>query len=647
MKKIKLFIVGVCLTFFSAAQDTTSVLKEVVVTTNKYPKKQSQTGKVVTVLDQTTLRQMGNRTISEMLNTVAGVTINGANNNLGTNQGVSIRGTSFGNTLILIDGIPVNDPSVTANYFDLNFVNPRQVERIEIVRGGLSTLYGSDAVAGVINIITKKAPPQPLRFSTQLTAGSYHTFEGTAGISGRTEKINYNLQHTLVRSSGFSAAYDSTGSKDFDNDSYQQNILRGDVGFILSDVLSLSLFGNYSYYKAGIDAAAFTDDKDFITKNKNYQVGTGITWKQKNGSLQFNYHYNYVNRFYLDDSTDKSNVFAYYFNSMYIGRTHFTELYKTTKWQTWELLTGIDYRRNSTMQDYFSTGTYGPFSTPKLDTGIWQVSPYASLVYNHTRWNIESGGRWNYHSTYGSNFTYTFNPSYLINDHIKLFGNIASAFKAPSLYQLYDAYAGNKNLAPETSHTLEGGAEWYAVPGTHIRLTGFHRNIDNAIQYIITNPITFEAQYRNVNNQKNYGLETEIQYRREKWNISTNYTFTKGRISSKYAEAGLLLNKDTTYNNLYRVPSHALNVFAGYAVTSKLHLNSLARYVGSRLEPVYGKAPVKLDDYLTIDVSASYRFSDHVRVFADLKNITNQRYFDILGYTARRFNAFAGVSLEL
>ncbi|MDQ3843486.1 MAG: TonB-dependent receptor, partial [Bacteroidota bacterium] len=153
--------------------------------------------------------------------------------------------------------------------------------------------------------------------------------------------------------------------------------------------------------------------------------------------------------------------------------------------------------------------------------------------------------------------------------------------------------------------------------------------------------------YRNVNNQKNYGLETELQYRKEKWNLTANYTFTKDRISSKYAEAGLPLNKDTTYNNLYRVPNHAFNVFAGYAVTPKLLLNSLVRYASSRLEPVYGKAPVKLDNYLTIDISTSYRFSDHVRVFADFKNITNQRYFDILGYTARRFNAFAGVNVQL
>ena len=98
-----------------AQTDSTNVLDEVVISANKYPKKQSQTGKVITVINQQVIQQMGGRTISEVLNTVAGTNINGANNNLGTNQGVSIRGSSFGNVLILIDGIPVNDPSLISN----------------------------------------------------------------------------------------------------------------------------------------------------------------------------------------------------------------------------------------------------------------------------------------------------------------------------------------------------------------------------------------------------------------------------------------------------------------------------------------------------------------------------------------------------
>src|ERR1044071_6291835 len=159
MKK-KIFVVAAMIirSHLFAQQDTTSkTLDEVVLTANKYPKKQSETGKVVTVITRERLERSSGRTLEEVLNTVVGTTIVGANNNYGNTVRTSIRGSSDGNVLILVDGIPVNDPSVNKNYFDLNFFLIDQVERIEILKGGQSTLYGSDAVAGVINIITRKS----------------------------------------------------------------------------------------------------------------------------------------------------------------------------------------------------------------------------------------------------------------------------------------------------------------------------------------------------------------------------------------------------------------------------------------------------------------------------------------------------------
>ena len=123
------------------AQEDTTLLNEVVITTNKYPKKQSETGKVVTTISREQLERSGGKTLPEILNSVTGTVIIGANNALGTNQTVSIRGASAGNVLILLDGIPVNDPSVITNYFDLNFLTTDQVERIELLKGCL--LYTS------------------------------------------------------------------------------------------------------------------------------------------------------------------------------------------------------------------------------------------------------------------------------------------------------------------------------------------------------------------------------------------------------------------------------------------------------------------------------------------------------------------------
>jgi vitamin B12 transporter len=624
-----------------------NVLDRVVVTTNKYPKKQSQTGKVVTVIDKSTLEKLGGHTFAEVLNTVAGVSINGANNTLGTNQRISIRGSSDGNVLLLIDGIPANDPSVISNYFDLNFINTAQIERIEVLKGGHSTFYGSDAVSGVINIITKKAESKKTSPYASASYGTYNTFNGSAGLRGQTNTITYNASVTAVSSKGFSSAYDSTGEKGFDKDGYHQQILRGDLGVKLTKDLQWNVYGNYSKYKADIDAAAFTDDKDFIIKNKNWQAGSGIFWRQNNGGLHLNYQFNYLNRFYLDDSVDKAS-FAYYSKSTYIGRTHFAETYENYKWNQVELLAGFDYRHYNTNQVYNSISMYGPFDTELSDSlaRMWQTSAYASAVYSNGNANIELGARYNHHNVYGNNFTYTFNPSYLIDQKVKLFVNVSSAFKTPTLFQLFDVFSGNENLDPEKSTIFEGGAEVYSSSNLRLRATGFYRKTKNAIQYIITDPVTFEGHYYNTNEQKSSGVEVELNYAGEKWNIYSNYTFTKGKVSSGYTESGDRLPKDTTYHNLYRVPDHAFNAVVGYRFSKKFSATTVLKYVGKRFEPVYAAAPKELDDYFIIDLAGQYSFNKNLKAFVDLKNLANKKYFDILGYNSRRFNFTAGISLS-
>ncbi|MGZ3938479.1 MAG: TonB-dependent receptor plug domain-containing protein [Flavisolibacter sp.] len=624
-------------------ESASRMLDPIVITTNKYPKKQSQTGKVVTVIDRITIEKLGGHTLGELLNTAAGVTINGANNTLGTNQRISIRGSSDGNVLLLIDGIPANDPSVISNYFDLNFINTSQIERIEILKGGQSTLYGSDAVSGVINIITKKTDAKQVSPYASASYGSYSTFNGSVGVRGQSKIVNYNLMASGTSSKGFSSAYDSIGHQGFDRDGYHQSIFRGDIGLKLSDHLQWNFIANYSRYKAGIDAAAFTDDKDFTAENRNWQAGTGLLWKQNHGGLHVNYYFNYVSRFYLDDSTDRGS-FAYYSKSTYIGRTHFAELYENYRWNRFEFLLGGDYRYYNTNQVYNSISVYGPFDTELSDAlaKMRQSSLYGSAVYSQNGLNVELGGRFNHHSTYGNNSTYTFNPSYLIDGKVKLFANLSTSFKTPTLFELFDAFSGNKNLEPERSTITEGGVETYIAKSTRLRATVFHRNTKNAIQYIIINPTTYEGHYYNTNEQKSSGVELEFNYQAAKWKISANYAYTKGKVSSAYSESGDKLAKDTTYNNLYRVPDHAFNSFISYNLSKAFSISTLVKYVGKRFEPIYASAPRILEDYFTIDLDGQYAFNENFIAFIDLKNITNTKYFDVLGYNSRRFNFTVG-----
>ena len=629
-------------------EDTTGrVMDEVVLTSNKYPKKQSESGKVITVINRRQLEQSGGKSVGELLNTVAGTIVTGANNAPGTNQTVSIRGASAGNVLILLDGIPVNDPSVITNYFDLNFLNPDQVERIEILKGGQSTLYGSDAVAGVINIISKKAGPGKTNINGNFSAGSYHALKETFGIGGRGNRTDYSVNYTHFSADGFSAANDKNKTGTFDKDGINQHAVSGRLGFKVGKRIQTSFSGSYNNYKTDLDASAFTDERDYTVKNENVQAGTGVVYTFNKGSLHLNYRFNKVERDYLNDSSYKSNPFVDYSKSMYTGRNHYAEAYGSWKLNQWEILAGSDYRSDNTDQSYFSKGSFGPYSPPVLHAKMNQLSAYASLVFkNDGGFGIESGGRWNMHSEYGNNFTFSFNPSYLVKNRIKVFANLYSAFKTPTLYQLFDPSAGNAELKPENGIISEAGAEVIAVKNFHTRVTGFYRSTKNAILYTF-NPSTFASQYKNISKQKNYGAEFEAGYTAGKFSLSANYTYTNGKTRSAFDGTGSPIGKDSAYFNLYHIPKNAVNLAISLQASKSFFIRAELRSLSKREEFIYGSLPESLKGYTTIDLYGEYRFDNVIRIFLELKNITDTKYFDILGYNSRRFNFTTGVSFQL
>jgi vitamin B12 transporter len=276
-----------------------------------------------------------------------------------------------------------------------------------------------------------------------------------------------------------------------------------------------------------------------------------------------------------------------------------------------------------------------------------QVSPYTAISYNNEKgFNAELGGRLNIHSEYGNNFTFNFNPFYRLENNNKVFVNLYSSFKTPTLYQLFDGYAGNPDLEPETGITGEAGIEIKSVPAVKTRIVAFYRNGKNSILYT-SNPSTFESKYLNAAQQTNYGAELEFSYAKEKKEVSFNYTYTGGKTTASFDGTGTPLNKDTTYFNLYRIPKHAVNLMLGYHACKNLFTSLAVHAVSKRDEFVYAGQPEILKGYATIDLHADYRFGKLARVFLDLKNITNKQYFDFLGYNARRFNFTTGISFQL
>lgn len=622
------------------AQDSSTVkqLDEVIVTANRLPQKQSSTGKMVTVINQETLQRNAGKTLSEIINYQSGIFINGATNNLGTNPDIYFRGASAGNTLILIDGIPVGDPSNISNTFDLNMIALGQVERVEILKGAQSTLWGSDAVAGVINIITKKENKSGINTTAMLSYGSYQTLRGNMGLNGRLNKFSYNLDYDFTNSNGFSTAYDSTGKNNFDKDNFKQNNFQANLRYQFNDNWSIKTLHSFSKYSGATDAGAFMDDKDYTYENKNNVNSVELAYS--NSKLQIHLSQSFINssRLYVDDSLFVGG-FAKYAKGIYHGNSAVTELFGNFKLsKNLVLVSGLQRMFQQTDQHYLSISSYGPYETALGDSAkVTNYAMYHSLLLSGiSGFDVEAGFRYNNHNIYGSNATYTFNPSYHINDYTKVFVNISSAFKIPSLYQLYSEY-GNKNLTPEKSVNYELGIQVFSKNrGSNFRVAGFKRDIRDLIVFY-TDPNTWESKYINRDLQHDYGFEIETSVQVSKtshWINNATYVNGEGE------------NAGVKEKNLYRRPNFTFNSVFNFEPIKGLEFMPSVRVVGTRIKGTYDAGPDTMPAYYTIDFYTGYKFSKNCKAFLDLRNITNQQYFDIVGYNSKRFNMMAGISLS-
>lgn len=641
MKKIIYSFFAVLIVNGAVAQtkDTTNQLEQVIVTANKIEQKQNSTGKVITVITKEELEKSVGKTVAQVLNEQAGLVINGALSNAGTVQTIYMRGANSGRALILLNGIPVGDPSNIDNGFDLNLISINDVERIEIAKGAQSTLYGSDAEAGVINIITtKKNVDKPFNLDATASGGNLGTYKGNIQLYGKADKISYTLRYAKLKTKGFSAAYDSTGHGHFDKDGYNGNSTNATVKYQATENLAFHSFVMYNQYKTDLDASVFADDKYYTVNNSDLITGAGFQFKKDVVTLTGNYQFSQLNRKFRRDSLDK--IGTYYLRNNYFGKSQYAELYANIRLGSgFTLLEGGDFRWSGANQNYLSVSGFGPYSSSFKDTSFSQSSLYSSLMYNSDKINVELGGRLNVHSRYGSNYTYTFNPSYNFNEHLRLFGSIATGFKTPGLYQLYDAYSGNPDLQPEKSISYEFGLQQKIGWFTH-RLVGFYRNIKNGIDY---NYMTYK--YFNFVKQKAAGIEYEFTIRpTDKLSISGNYTFLSGKETTE----NRIDYTDTTYNYLLRRPKHDVNLNIGYQFTPKLYISANGKYVSKRYDiGGYMVSDELMKSYFLLNAYGEYKFCDKLKIFVDAENILNKKFFDIVGFNSIPSEITAGVSIKL
>ena len=647
MKKQFFVLAAVIISSQLQAQRDSSLLDEAVITANKYPNKTSLTGKVVTIITREQLEKSGGKDLSQLLTEQAGVFISGANSNAGKDKSVYLRGGYVSHTLITIDGIPVYDPSGIGGNFDIRNLAISNIERIEILKGSQSTLYGSDAIAGVINIITKKAIAKTIAGNATVSYGNNETFRGNAGINGKSGMVDYNLSYSYHHTKGINETVNKNNSAFTDKDGFQQNSVQLGLGIKPTDRVYIQPFFRYSNVKGDIDQGAFTDELDYTYSQKSWQAGVRNEFTFGKIKLNVLYSYNNINRLYIDDSVKSQNGYYTYLKSKFKGSEHFLDAYiHFDVSHHMKLITGLDLRRSNSYQENFTIPYYGPnpyiLSPDSLNQN--QVGLYTAMNWNAASgFNLELGSRINFHSAYGNNFVFNINPSYLVNKKVKLFANLSSAYRTPSLYQLFSEY-GNKDLQPESGITAEGGLQYFSSNNKFTgRAVAFNRDVKDVI-FFFYNAATFISQYINQDKQKDHGFELEASYKiTNNTTLKTFYTYTTGEITTRKA------GKDTTYNNLLRRPKSSIGINIATQVCKNLFISSNIMSAGKRQDAYFDNITfatvyVTLKSYVLWDLYAEYSFiKNKLKFFADFRNITNSKYTETSGFNTLGFNSYGGI----
>jgi vitamin B12 transporter len=547
----------------------------------------------IDVITSLELEEKNIKTVAEALNLVSGISFT-SNGGMGKTTSVMIRGFNTKRVLVLIDGMRYNDltSSSGAPFENMLLTN---IDKIEIIKGAQSGIWGADASAGVINIITKK-PKNGLSGTVGAEFGSFHTRIYNGTLAYKNEKFYFQASHQRTTTDGFTAyAQKGTDIDTYEDDGYRNKTFSLKGGFNIDDNNKIDLTHTY------IDTYNEFDN----TSSDNLQASStgkikisGVSYENKNATAT------------SEIKISRSDFYREYpnFSSKYDGKVD--EISVKTNLPYFDnssfLIAGVDYKKfdqDDLVNNNYKNKAVFATNSNKLNN----LTFTRSLRYdNFDKFDNKTTGK--------------IGLKYNIFEEFTLFSNIGTAYNVPSLGQLYGAFGANPDLEPESTKSYDIGFQY-----NDIKVTYFYNTVDNMLDYNLAT-----SGYENISGKSRFkGIEIDYSKGINQSNfLSLSYT----RLSAK--------NKDGEY--LKRRPNQSLKFGIDNYSIPKLHIGLYGEYIAERYN-LDDKQGTQTGKYTLFNLSLNYDFNKAIKIYGKIDNITNKYYQVVDNYATSPRAFYAGI----
>jgi vitamin B12 transporter len=613
MKSLLFSLLLICLIQFGVvAQENDSIavaLQPIVVTASRIPTNSLYVSRTIDVIDEETIKTLGATSVEELLQRESNVNIQ-PRGIFGVQSDVSVRGALFGQQLILLNSVRINDAQTAHHNFDLP-ISLDQIERIEVLKGAGSALYGPDAYGGVINIITRIPDQQSL--SLKLSGGEYGLLNGSG---------NYDFSSPSIHSSN-SIEHRRSDGYQFDTDFKITSISSNNT--VELPIGTYSVFGGYTNKAFGAFNFYGPSPSKEWTETTFLSATTKITLPSSIIQPIFSYRRHY-DKFMYDFRTPDQFVNINTTNSYSGDLQSIIQVYESVS-----LIIGVE-------------GNSEDITSTNLKNHQRSSLGFLTTVHSILRNTIlmDFGMREDIHSDYGDQFNPTFNVGYLFSTMSKIFLTAGRSFRAPSYTELYytsPSRIGNPNLKPETGWSYEAGADFYLRPQIKFSSSVFERDQENLIDYVEFSPSDIAYHATNFTSAVTRGVEASLQWRdgisldRESEN---NFTLQSLLVSYTYLDSRIDIGN--VFSSLYSFthPRHQFSTVVTGILLLSIHGTISATH------------KIKLDGthYTLVEAKVNKSFS-HINVFLQGTNLLNQSYVEIVGVPLPGRWLWAGVELKV